>query len=90
MKEEEFQSSIFSQCMLHITRILHFLNIILLYSLKMQLKLKLFNLNCRFTSFCPVFSYFFRIFLGLFWHKVLNFRAVVINHPCVEFHSGSL
>ena len=52
MKEEAFQSSISLQCKLHITRILYFLNIILLYSLKMQLKPKLlFNLNCLFKFF---------------------------------------
>ena len=80
MKEEAFQSSIFSKYM----RILCFLNIVSLYSLKIQLKLKLFNFNCIFTSFFQDFRSFFRISLGLFKGlflgilQVLNFRDIYI------------
>ena len=71
----------FLQCMLHMSRIL---NIILLYSLKMQLKLKLlFNLNSFFTSFFFSFQVFLgclqvflKVFLGIL--QVLNFRALVM------------
>ena len=57
-KRKHFSHQFFSQCMLHITRIFYFLNIILLNTITMHLKLTLFNLNCLFTSFFQ--------FLGLF------------------------